>query len=180
MRVIPARLRTLMLKTAGAEIGQSTRILEGGYYYGDLSRLRIGSGVFINVAVDLFPTGGIHIGNNAAIGPRTLISTAHHSTTNADRRGGRQKFSPVTIGDGAWLGANVTVLGGVVIGEGAVIAAGSLVTRDCDPHTLYAGTPAKLVKRLDHSSDRAELTPSLHAVDELQDLPSVQGQRSAR
>ena len=63
-------------------------------------------------------------------------------------RGGAAAAEPVNIGAGSWLGANVTVLPGVNIGNGAVVAAGSVVIRDCVSHGLYAGVPAKLVKVL--------------------------------
>ena len=55
----------------------------------------------------------------------------------------------MTIGDGCWLGGNVAVLPGVSIGSGCVIAAGSIVTADCEPDCLYAGIPAQLKRRLD-------------------------------
>jgi maltose O-acetyltransferase len=56
---------------------------------------------------------------------------------------------PVTIEDGCWIGANATVLPGVRIAGGTVIAAGAVVTRDCEPNSLYAGVPATRIKALD-------------------------------
>lgn len=54
--------------------------------------------------------------------------------------------APIVIGDHVWIGMNVIVLKGVTIGEGAVVSAGSVVTKDVPPHSLVAGVPAKVVK----------------------------------
>lgn len=55
---------------------------------------------------------------------------------------------PVVIGNGVWIGANVTILGGVNIGDGAVVAAGAVVTKDVPAKTLVGGVPAKIIKQL--------------------------------
>lgn len=55
---------------------------------------------------------------------------------------------PVVIGNGVWIGANVTILGGVNIGDGAVVAAGAVVTKDVPAKTLVGGVPAKVIKQL--------------------------------
>lgn len=56
--------------------------------------------------------------------------------------------SPVVIGDGVWVGANSTILKGVTIGEGAIVARSSVVTKDVEPYSIVAGNPAKIVKKL--------------------------------
>jgi acetyltransferase-like isoleucine patch superfamily enzyme len=58
------------------------------------------------------------------------------------------KSSPITIGDGAWIGFNCIILKGVIIGEGAIVGAGSVVTKDVAPYTMVAGNPAKLIRSL--------------------------------
>jgi maltose O-acetyltransferase len=55
----------------------------------------------------------------------------------------------VFIGNGVWVGVNATILPGITIGDGCVIAAGAVVTSDCEPNCLYGGVPAKIIKRLD-------------------------------
>lgn len=55
---------------------------------------------------------------------------------------------PITVGDGAWIGANCTILPGVTIGRGAVVAAGSVVTKSIGDNEMYAGVPAKLIRVL--------------------------------
>lgn len=59
-----------------------------------------------------------------------------------------EKTAPVKINDGAWIGCRAIILKGVKIGEGAVIGAGSVVTRNVEPYTVYAGNPARLIKKL--------------------------------
>lgn len=134
--------RRILLRFLGAQVGHS-RILFGGTYYGDLAKLSIGDGVFINADVALFVSGGITIGDNVAIGPRSLIMTGTHAIGSSEKRASSPTvFSPVTIEAGAWLGAGVVVQSGVTIGHGTIVKAGSVVTRDCEPDSIYAGTPA--------------------------------------
>ena len=58
-------------------------------------------------------------------------------------------YAPIHIGKNVWIGANATVLAGVNIGDGAVVAAGAVVTKDVEPNTIVGGVPAKLLKKID-------------------------------
>ena len=60
--------------------------------------------------------------------------------------GGKEKTAPIKIGNHVWIGARATILKGVKIGDGAVVAAGAVVTRDVPPNTLVGGVPAKIIK----------------------------------
>jgi len=93
-------------------------------------------------------TGGATIGNDVAIGPYCIIySHDHEPETNAAAVWkGRIKLEPVKIGNGAWVGARVTILPGVNIGERAIIGAGSVVTHDVPANSLAVGVPAKVLK----------------------------------
>ncbi|QYB00718.1 acyltransferase (plasmid) [Rhodococcus sp. USK10] len=123
--------------------------MHGGTFGGDLSKLRIGNNTFINTGVSLHPTGGITIGDEVAFGPRVVVITGTHEVGPAFRRATNPtKFSPVSIGNGCWLGANITIHPGVTIGSGCVIASGSVVTSDCEANGLYAGAPAVRKKDL--------------------------------
>ena len=66
----------------------------------------------------------------------------------ANQRAGMYCNKDIEIGDGTWICANVTILPGVKIGKGCVIAAGSVVNKDCEDNCMYGGVPAKLIKRL--------------------------------
>ncbi|WP_308203244.1 DapH/DapD/GlmU-related protein [Georgenia satyanarayanai] len=90
--------------------------------------------------------GGITIGDDCLIGHNAVIATLQHDIDPA-RRGGLEP-SPVVIGSNVWLGANVTVLPGVTIGEDAVIGAGSVVTRDVPAESVAVGSPARVVRSI--------------------------------
>jgi len=65
-----------------------------------------------------------------------------------ERRAGAVGGKPVAVGNGCWIGARVMVMPGVSVGDGCVVAAGAIVTKDCEPHGLYAGVPAQRVRDL--------------------------------
>ena len=90
--------------------------------------------------------GGISIGDDVLIGHNTVIATLNH-VEDPDKRGDMVP-APVRIGDKVWIGANATILPGVTVGEGAVIAAGAVVTKDVAPRTVVAGVPARMIKTI--------------------------------
>ena len=106
----------------------------------------LGEGVFINAGCRFQDQGGIYIGDRALIGHNAVIATLNHNMDPAKRA--NLLPAPVHIGPDAWLGSNVTVLPGVNIGEGAVVAAGAVVTKDVPARTVVGGVPAKVMKEL--------------------------------
>jgi maltose O-acetyltransferase len=78
-----------------------------------------------------------------------MILTSEHALGPHERRGGEVVGTPVRVGDGCWIGARAVLLPGATVGDGCVIAAGADVRGDCEPDTLYAGVPARPVRRLD-------------------------------
>lgn len=111
-------------------------------------RLRVGAEVFINHGCTLNDMGGIEIGDRTMIGPNVSLLTAGHPTPVAQRRAGIT-VAPIVIGADVWIGAGAIVLGGVSVGDGAVLAAGAVVSRDVPPATLVAGVPARAVRAVD-------------------------------
>ena len=89
----------------------------------------------------------IRIGNNCLIGPDVGIYTAGHRLEPEGRVLDVYGL-PITIGNDVWIGGHSTILPGVTIGDGAVIAAGSVVTKDVVPRTLVGGNPAKKIKEI--------------------------------
>lgn len=93
----------------------------------------------------------ITLGKQVMIGPNCIITDSDfHAPWPAERRNadpGMERDEPVAIGDYAWLGMNCIVLKGVNIGEGAIIGAGSVVTRDVPPHCIACGVPARIVSQ---------------------------------
>ena len=107
-----------------------------------------GKGTFVNHNCYFMDGGSIFIGDNVFIGPYCGFYTASHPITYKDRNKGLEKALPITIGDNCWLGANVSVMQGVTIGQGCVIAAGSVVTKDIPDNCLAAGVPAIVKKHI--------------------------------
>ena len=79
---------------------------------------------------------------------KVTFITSTHEIADRIRRAGKPISEEITVGDGTWIGANVTILPGVNIGSGVIIAAGSVVVHDCEDNSIYAGNPAKLIKKL--------------------------------
>jgi len=148
---VGGRLRSLMLRLIGFQIGRGTimagtpTITGDGDLYG---KLVIGAGCWINIGCVLDLGAQILIGDQVSIGHEVLILTQSHEIGPAQRRACTPVARPIHIGDGVWLGSRTTILPGVTIGAGAVIAAGSVVHQDVAPNTLVAGVPARAIREL--------------------------------
>lgn len=108
--------------------------------------IEIGPRALINFDAIMFDSAPITIGADALFGPRCQLYTADHPFDPAARRGMWEIARPITIGDSVWFGGGVVVLPGVTIGDRAIVAAASVVTRDVPPDTLVAGSPARALR----------------------------------
>ena len=109
-------------------------------------RLLIGDRAFINYGVDIAATGLVSIGADCLIGTHvSIIDNDFHGLVD---RHETPSPRPVVIGDNVWIGNRAIILPGVTIGEGAVVGAGSVVTRDVPARTVVAGNPARMVREL--------------------------------
>lgn len=150
-RLTFSRLRAALYRFAGLEVGPGTLILGPLYLGGNegaTSRLRIGARCMLNTPLFIDLNDHVRMGDGVNIGHHTTLITSTHLIGDAVRRAGLLTTAPITIEDGCWLGARVTVLPGVTIGHGAVIAAGALVTKDIPPNVLAGGVPARVIKPL--------------------------------
>ncbi len=146
------RLRRHILKLAGIDIGRGTIVMGTPHMHGlgDIRRrLHIGCDVVINVNCFFDLNASITIGDHAALGHEVMLMTSSHHIGGREHRAGQLSIAPVTIEDGAWIGARSTVLPGVTIGAGSVVAAGAMVTKDVPPHTLVGGVPARVIRVID-------------------------------
>ncbi|MFW6187968.1 MAG: acyltransferase [Actinomycetota bacterium] len=141
---VPARWR--LLRAAGAGVSPAL-ILAGVRLPG--RNLRIGRGAFINRGVTWDGHGSLRLGERCAIGHEVLFIGGTHEIGGGEDRAGKRIDLPISVGDGTWIGARATVLPGVSIGAGCIIAAGAVVSRDCEPHGVYAGVPARRIRDLD-------------------------------
>ena len=114
----------------------------------DLGNMEIGDDTIINFNFVALDEALIKIGNNCFIGPNCSIYTVVHSLTVEERNQGYMYAKPVTINNNCWLGGSVTVLPGITIGEGSVIGAGSVVTKDIPAGVLAYGNPCKVIRQI--------------------------------
>ncbi len=134
-------LRVAALRTWGADISPTATVYHG-LEVRNACGLVIGDRSVIGDRATLDARGGVRIGSDVNLSTEVQIWTGQHdwrSETFAYEK------SPVSIGDHCWISARTTILPGVTIGEGAVVAAGSVVTSDVPPYTLVGGLPARVL-----------------------------------
>lgn len=113
----------------------------------------IGSHVFINFNFTLLDCAPVSIGDHVFIGPNVQIYTAHHPLDSASRDQHIGWAEPVTIGNHVWIGGNCVIMPGVSIGDGAVIGAGSVVTRDIPANSLAFGHPCRVQRQIEQGEE---------------------------
>lgn len=137
-----------LLRQIMGELAEGVTVLSPVYFdYGPLTKL--GKGTFVNHGCYFMDGGGITIGDNVFIGPFTGFYTAAHPTDYTRRNAGLEWARPIKVGDNCWFGANCSVMPGVTIGSGCVIAAGSVVTTDIPDNSIAAGVPAVVKKKIE-------------------------------
>lgn len=140
-------LKAMFLRLVGAQVGERV-VFYPGVWIAPGRNLDLGDDVDLATGVLITTSGGVRIGARTLIGYRAQIISANHIVPEGLGRifdSGHER-KPVVIGADAWIGAAVIVLPGVTIGDGAVVAAGSVVTKDVEPFTIVAGVPAKLIR----------------------------------
>ncbi len=137
--------RRRLLKLAGVKISKSVCFSGHGWIYGR-GKLSLGEGTWLSPGVNLYThqAATISIGKSCDIGPGVNFITGTHEIGTTERRAGTGIAKSISIGDGTWIGANSTILAGVDIGTGCVIAAGSVITNSVPDNRLVAGVPGKV------------------------------------
>jgi maltose O-acetyltransferase len=145
-------LRAAMIRLVGFSIGKRTIFFDAPQILGHPNIYKqfsagedclIGPGCYIDLA------GKIIFEDHVSVGPQVMFITGTHSIGPSQSRLGQLIMKDIVIGSGTWIGARCTILPGVTIGKGAVIAAGAVVTKDIPPNSLAAGIPARVVRQLD-------------------------------
>ena len=139
--------KSLFLQLNGALIGRRV-IYYPGVWIAPGRNLVIGDEVDLAFGVLIETSGGVTIGDRTLVGFGTKIFSRNHIVPSQRGRifSSGHTNQPVTIGKDVWLGANVIVLPGRTIGEGAVVGAGSVITKDVAPFTIVGGNPAKILR----------------------------------
>lgn len=131
-----------MLAHAGRDVN-----IETGAVFGSGRMVSLGDRSGIGVDADIH--GPVTIGNDVMMGPRCTILTRNHHIEDVTRPMSVQGFGeyqPVVIEDDVWIGANVTIMPGVTVGTGSVLAAGAVVVRDVPPYAIVGGVPAVVLR----------------------------------
>ena len=121
-------------------------------FYTDCGKnIKLGKNVFINSGCKFQDQGGIIIGDGCLLGHNVIITTLNHGIAPSKRQSLIPK--PVKIGRNVWIGASVTILPGVTIGDNAIIGAGSIVVKDIPENTIAVGNPCKVIREIGSEVD---------------------------
>ncbi|WP_419570658.1 sugar O-acetyltransferase [Rheinheimera sp.] len=132
--------------------GQVSRCyIEPDFYCDYGVHIDLGENFYANHHCVMLDAAPIRIGRDVLLGPGVQIYTVTHPLEAELRKTGIEQALPVTIGDSVWIGGGSIILPGVTIGHGAVIAAGTVVTKDVESYSLVAGNPARWVRALDQN-----------------------------
>lgn len=149
LEVLPQPVRRLVFKLVFKKLGRGG-LIDYRTYFRYPSKISIGDNSFINHYCAFYGSSlqgvEIVIGNNVALGPHVKILTATHDYSDFYLK---DVAATVVVGDNVWVGGGSIILPGVTLGEGAVIGAGSVVTKDVEPYMIAVGNPARVIKARD-------------------------------
>lgn len=148
LELMPNFIRKIIFKIIFRSFGKNS-FIDYGSYIRYPSRIEIGDNVTINRGCKLFASFfkrdvKIKIGNNIAIAPDVSFFAAGHDYHYYDLP---DIAESIIVEDNVWIGGKSIILQGVTIGEGAVVAAGSVVSKDVEPYTIVGGNPARFIKK---------------------------------
>lgn len=139
--------KTVIVQELFGSVGKAPFI--GDNFHCDFGKnIHVGDNFHADHNCTMADVGGIYIGDNCLIGPDVGIYTAGHQLKPEGRTLSGYGIR-IDIGNDVWIGGHSTILPGVTIGDGAVIAGGSVVTKDVEAGTLVAGNPARFIKQIE-------------------------------
>ena len=141
--------RREILRELFAEFGEDSYVEPPLHANWGGHHVHFGRGVYANFNLTMVDDTHIYVGDYTKFGPNVVLATAGHPLCPELRERGYQFNAPISIGKRCWLGSGVLVMPGVRIGDGCVIGAGSVVTRDIPPNSLAVGTPCRVLRALD-------------------------------
>ena len=160
-------LKSLFLRLVGASIGPRVTFYPG-VWIAPGRNLHLGADVDLALGVLITTSGGVVIGDRTLIGYRTQIFSSNHEVPEYPKKifDSGHVHKKTTIGSDCWIGANCIILPGVNVGDGAVIAAGSVVTKDIPSGAVAAGNPCKVKKYRDGAGKNSHPGASLNKEDQ--------------
>ncbi|HUQ85796.1 MAG TPA: DapH/DapD/GlmU-related protein [Candidatus Limnocylindrales bacterium] len=156
MRYWAARIRSTMFGLKPGNYKKHIFVMKD-VIFENYRKMEMGKWVFINHHTNFSTPLGMKIGNYVMIGPYCLFASVHHNFDNYKKPMLLQQpeIRPIVIEDDVWIGAKATILGGVTIGRGAIVAAGAVVVQNVEPYSIVGGVPAKLIRyRFDEETIR--------------------------
>jgi serine acetyltransferase len=135
-------------KPGSVAVGPRCELCQGTVLRAWGGSIVLGTNVFVGEYTVVYGHGGVTIGDNTLIAAHCRILSSNHTIPGRDGliRDHPDIRMPTVIGSDVWLGAGVTVLGGVSVGDGCVVAAGAVVTKDLPPYAIAMGVPAQVVR----------------------------------
>lgn len=157
-----ARIRNIRGDTRCIQVGSHTLVAGELLVFSHGGDISIGEWCYIGEGARVWSSGSVHIGDRVLISHNVNIFDSLTHPLNARQRHAQFKAiiqtghprsidlgeRPVTVGNDVWIGANSCVLRGVILGEGAIVGTGAVVTHDVPPFTLVAGNPARVIREL--------------------------------
>ena len=141
--------RQQMLRQMLAEVGEGCYIEPPLHSNWGGKHVHFGDFVYANFNLTCVDDTHIYVGDHTMIGPNVVLATAAHPLAPELRLQGLQYNLPVRIGKNCWLGAGVTVLPGVTIGDNTVVGAGSVVTKDLPANVVAVGNPCRVLRKIE-------------------------------
>ena len=138
-----APMRGVVVAGLSCELNQGAELNPFG------GSIRLADRVWIGPYVVIYGHGGVEIGEWTMVSMHAAIVSSNHAIPGMDRcmRWEKDILLPTKIGRDVWIGANAVILGGVTIGDGAVVAAGAVVTKDVEAGAIVGGNPARLLRK---------------------------------
>jgi maltose O-acetyltransferase len=140
------KCRAVACKRLFRYCGQRVNVERGANFY---TGWEIELGDDSSLGIDCMIPYDLKVGKDVMMGPDVIIVGENHQFERSDipmRLQGYKKYPPVRIEDDVWIGARVLIMPGIKIGKGAIIGAGSVVTKDIPPYAICAGNPVRVIK----------------------------------